>query len=126
MEKNNTLLKKITSCLLILLLMLISNNIKGQSPCKTDGLCVVQFNAGFNKANKVTWIGELNDCNKKFIDIQEDTKAAGTYKIVVVPTIVIYNGGEEVHRFQANIMMAMEATMEEVQEKIDEILMEDF
>tara|TARA_R110002020_G_scaffold157283_3_gene339959 strand:- start:2639 stop:3019 length:381 start_codon:yes stop_codon:yes gene_type:complete len=126
METNNTLLKKVTSCLLILLLMLISNNLKGQSPCKNDNLCVVQFNAGFNKANKVPWVSELSDCNKKFIDIQEDTKAAGKYKIVVVPTIVIYNGGEEVHRFQANIMMTMEATLEEVQEKIDEILMEDF
>jgi len=126
MEKNNTLLKRVTSCLLILLLMLISNNLKGQSPCKNDNLCVVQFNAGFNKANEVPWVSELSDCNKKFIDIQEDNKAAGKYKIVVVPTIVIYNGGEEVHRFQANIMMAMEATLEEVQEKIDEILMEDF
>ena len=38
----------------------------------------------------------------------------------------IYNNGEEVARFQANIMMQLEATQDEVQEKIDEILMEDF
>ncbi len=119
-------MKKIKYIILLLLLMVVANSANGQSPCKDDGICVVQYNAGFNEANKVTWIGKLNDCSTKFIDIQKDTKAAGKYKIVVVPTLVIYSGGEEVARFQANIMMQMEATKDEVQEKIDEILMEDF
>ena len=119
-------MKKIKYIVLLLLFMILASSANGQSPCKGDGLCVVQFNAGFNETNKVKWLGELNDCSTKFIDIQKDTKAAAKYKIVVVPTIVIYNGGEEVARFQANIMMAMEATQEEVQEKIDEIIMEDF
>ena len=48
------------------------------------------------------------------------------YKIVVVPTILILDDGEEVARFQANIMMTMEATREEVQESIDEIIMSKF
>tara|TARA_R100000030_G_scaffold69416_1_gene53194 strand:- start:105 stop:509 length:405 start_codon:yes stop_codon:yes gene_type:complete len=112
--------------LLIVLLMVLASSANGQSPCGDDGLCVVQFNAGFNEANKVTWLGKLSDCETKFIDIQKDAKAAGKYKIVVVPTILIFNGGEEAGRFQANIMMKMEATKDEVQEKIDEIIMEDF
>ena len=112
--------------MLILLLMLMSSSAYGQSPCGDDGLCVVQFNAGFNEANKVTWLGDLTDCENKFIDIQIDAAASGKYKIVVVPTILIFNGEEEVGRFQANIMMKMEATKDEVQEKIDEIIMEDF
>ena len=111
---------------IILLFIFISSIVKGQSPCGSDELCVVQFNAGFNEANKVTWVGELSDCDTKFIDIQKDTKAAGKYKIVVVPTIVIYKDGEEVARFQANIMMQMEATKSDIQDKIDEIIMEDF
>ena len=53
-------------------------------------------------------------------------KAAGKYKIVVVPTIVIYNDGEEVARFQADLSFKMVATKEEVQEEIDNILMSDF
>jgi len=118
-------MKKLKYIVLLLLFMILASYANGQSPCG-DGLCVVQFNAGFNEANKVTWLGELSDCETKFIDIQKDTKAAAKYKIVVVPTIVIYNGGEEIERFQANIMMQMEATQEEVQEKIDEILMEAF
>ena len=125
MKKDYTVWKLFGGYLLILL-MLISSSASGQSPCGDDGLCVVQFNAGFNEANKVTWLGDLTDCKNKFIDIQKDTKASGKYKIVVVPTILIFNGEEEVGRFQANIMMQMEATKDEVQEKIDEIIMEDF
>ena len=126
MKKDYTVWKMMAGYLLLLLLMIISSNANGQSPCGDDGLCVVQFNAGFNEANKVTWIGELNDCETSFIDIQTNAAAAGKYKIVVVPTILIFNGEEEKGRFQANIMMKMEATKDEIQEKIDEIIMEDF
>ena len=126
MKKDYTWVKMFGGYLLILLLMLISNTANGQSPCEDEGLCVVQFNAGFNETHKVIWIDKLTDCSNKFIDIQIDTEAASKYKIVVVPTIVIYNNGEEVGRFQANIMMKMEATKKEVQEKIDEIIMSDF
>ena len=112
--------------ILILLFMILASSASSQSPCGDDGLCVVQFNTGFNEANKVTWLGDLTDCENKFIDIQTDAAASGKYKIVVVPTILIFNGEEEVGRFQANIMMKMEATKDEVQEKIDEIIMEDF
>ena len=126
MKKDYTTLKLFGGYLLILLFMLISGSAKGQSPCGGSGLCVTQFNAGFNAANKVSWVVKLTDCDNKFIDIQTDAKASGTYKIVVVPTIVIYNDGEEVARFQANIMMQMEAKQEEIQEKIDEILMDAF
>ena len=126
MKKDYTTWKVFAGYLLLLLLMIISSSANGQSPCDSDELCVIQFNAGFNEANKVTWLGDLTDCGDVFIDIQTDAKAAGKYKIVVVPTILIFNGDEEVGRFQANIMMKMEATQEEVQEKIDEILMESF
>ena len=119
--KNFTVWKTMAGYILIILLMLISVSANGQSPCENDGICVVQFNAGFNEANKVAWVSELKECNMSFIDIGTDTKAAGKYKIVVIPTILIFNGEEEVGRFQANIMMKMEATRKEVQGKIDEL-----
>jgi hypothetical protein len=126
MKKNYIEWKMLAGYILLLLLMIISSPAKGQSPCEDGGLCVVQYNAGFNEANKVAWVEELNECSTKFIDIQKDATAAGKYKIVVVPTIIIYNDGEEVARFQANIMLKMEATKKEVQNKIDEIVMESF
>ena len=126
MKKDYTWLKMMAGYILILLLMIMSQTANGQSPCGGSGLCVTQFNAGFNATKKVPWVVKLSDCDNKFIDIQTDTKAAGAYKIVVVPTIVIYNDGEEVARFQANIMMQMETKQEEIQGKIDEILMDAF
>ena len=72
------------------------------------------------------WVNNLEECSTKFIDIGVDGKAAGKYKIVVIPTILIFNGDEEVGRFQANIMMQMEATQKQIQEKIDEIIMDAF
>jgi len=119
-------LKLFCTYLLVLLFMILSRSANGQSPCGEDGLCVVQFNAGWNAAKSVDWVGDLNECKTLFIDIAKDTKASGKYKIVVVPTILIFNGEEEVGRFQANIMMEMEATKKEVQGAIDEILMDAF
>ena len=111
--------------LTILGLFLISNVAFSQSsPCKED-ICVVQFNAGWNSANDVKWVSELSDCGVKYIDIAANAKMQEKYEIVVVPTIIVFNG-EEVKRFQADISFAMKATKKDIQEVIDEILMEGF
>lgn len=91
-----------------------------------DGICVVEFNAGFNSQNSVSWIERLSDCESLRVDISKSPDLQREHKIVVVPTLVIFNDGEEENRFQANIMMAMEATEEEVQDAVDEILMSSF
>mgnify|MGYP003108366431 FL=1 len=91
-----------------------------------DGMVAVEFNASFNKSNEVAWLSKLSDCETQRVDITADSRWSKEYKIVVVPTIVIFNNNEEVKRFQANIMMTMEATKSEVQNSIDEIVMEAF
>ena len=91
-----------------------------------DGICVVQFNAKFNAANEVQWLDELTDCTTTTVDIMADPSLPNDYKIVVVPTILVMEDGEEIERFQANIMMSMEATKEDVQESIDNIIMSKF
>ena len=91
-----------------------------------EGMVVVEFNASFNETNKVEWLSKLSDCEVQRVDITADSRWSKEYKIVVVPTIVIFNNNEEVKRFQANIMMTMEATKKEVQDSIDEIVMEAF
>ena len=120
--------KLLGSYILILLLMIICSSAKAQSPC-SDKLCVVEFNASFNQQNSVDWLGDLTDCkiDRISIDANKTTQQQQVdYGIVVVPTIIIFNDGKEVKRFQANIMMQMEATKKEVQEEIDEILMDSF
>ncbi len=109
--------------LFIVLLMVQAISIGQDFP---DGMVVVEFNASFNKSNEVAWLNKLTDCETERVDIAADSRWSKEYKIVVVPTLVVFNNGEEVKRFQANIMMTMEATRKEVQESIDEIIMEAF
>ncbi len=88
---------------------------------------VIQFNASWNKANYVSWVQSLKDCNTiSYTDVAKDVNAQKKYKIAAVPTIIIFKDGEEVARFQADLSFAMVATKEEVQEEIDNILMSDF
>ena len=103
--------------------MLMSGGAFGQNICKSD-VCVVEFNAGWNESNSVEWLNELSDCGIKRISIDKGDWAK-KYNIVVVPTIIVFNG-EEVERFQADLSFAMQAKLEDIQEIVDEILMEDF
>ena len=105
--------------ILSVLLFIISFPLLGQIEVK-------YFNAQWNAANEIEWVEKLTDCDIEKYDIGTKPEDAGKYKVVVVPTILIFQDGEEVARFQANIMMQLETTKKEVQEKIDEILMEDF
>ena len=108
----------------LLYILLLPILLYSQSPCDSD-ICVVQFNAGWNSANDVEWHGKLKDCEIHYIDIATNSKAASEWEIVVVPTIIVFNG-KEVKRFQADISFAMKATKKEVQEVVDEILMDQF
>jgi len=91
-----------------------------------SGICVVEFNASFNAQNSVPWIENLDDCETARVDIATAPDLQKKHKIVVVPTIVVFNEGEEQERFQANIMMTMDATVEEVQDAVDDIMLNDF
>jgi hypothetical protein len=115
--------KIFSTYLLILFLILICNGAFGQGLCKED-ICVIEFNAGWNEANGVDYLNKLTDCGVKKISIDEGTWQK-EYGIVVVPTIIVFNG-KEVKRFQADLSFKMLATREEVQEVVDEIIMSDF
>ena len=106
--------------MLIIIFMLLS------SICFSQ-IKVIQFNAGWNKANDIPWVMSLKDCKTKgYTDIAKNPKEAKKYKIASVPTIIIFKDGEEVARFQADLSFALVATREEVQEEIDNIIMSDF
>ena len=87
---------------------------------------VIHFNASWNASNDVKWVEELTDCKVKNIDIATNTKAATDHKITVVPTILVIVDGEEEERYEADISFSMQATKEDIQEVIDEIVMDQF
>ena len=123
MKTSYTTLKLFAGYILVLLLMLLSSSANGQSTCVARrGITVVQFNAEFNDANKVPWVNKIKDAKNIYIDISTDTKAIDKYKIVNIPTIIIFNNRKEVARYQANIMMQIVVLQKEIQDKVYEIL----
>ena len=109
--------------LLVIFFIIISSMAYGQNICKKD-VCVVEFNASWNETNGVDYLEELTDCGVKRISIDEGSWK-DDYNIVVVPTIIIFNG-EEVKRFQADISFTVQAKLEDIQSVIDEIIMSSF
>ncbi len=86
---------------------------------------VIHFNAGWNEANDVKWFNKLSDANKKTLSI-DDKEIQEKYEIFIVPTIIVFDEGEEVKRFQADLSFKMVATKEDVQEYIDELIISKF
>jgi len=87
---------------------------------------VKYFNAGWNAANDIVWVDKLSDCEIEKFDIGAKPADAGKFQVVVVPTIIIFQDGEEAERYQADISFKMSATKEEVQDYIDELIMSAF
>lgn len=105
--------------LFVTIFLLLTNLLDAQ-------VVVMHFNAGWNKSNDVEWIDDLDEVEVEYIDIAQKPKLQQKYKIVVVPTILILQYDEEKKRYQADLSFHMAATREEVQEKIDEIIMSGF
>tara|TARA_R110002167_G_scaffold93991_3_gene251349 strand:+ start:483 stop:854 length:372 start_codon:yes stop_codon:yes gene_type:complete len=120
------LLLSFLSCFIFSGALLVSIPQVNPATLSTDGIVVVEFNAAFNKQNSVDWIEKLSDCTTDRVDIASSPQLQAEFKIVVVPTIIVFNEGEEVKRFQANIMMQIDANKSDVQEAVDEIIMSDF
>ena len=107
----------------IIALILLSSLAFGQKICKKD-ICVVEFNAGWNDKNSVTFLDSVTDSGIKRINIDKGDWQE-EYDIVIVPTIIVFNG-KEVKRFQADLSFQLAAKLEDVQEVVDELIMNKF
>jgi hypothetical protein len=85
----------------------------------------IHFNADWNEANNVEWFNKLSDVEKESLDISDNNNQT-KHSIAIVPTIIIFDDGEEVKRFQADLSFKMVATKKEIQEYIDELIISKF
>ena len=92
----------------------------------SKGIVVVEYWAEWNNANKFKELKDLKDCTVYRACIAKCTEAASKYNIKAIPTVIIYDNGEEVARFSPNIMLQLEATGKDVQSAIDEIVLNKF
>jgi len=127
MGKDYTVWKIFGGYLLILFFLVVCglNKANAQTYTCDEDICVVEFNASWNEKNNVDWLHKLTDVGTKRISIDKGDWQK-EFSIVAPPTIIIFVNGKEEKRYQANIMMEMEAKQTDIQDKIDEIIMELF
>ena len=94
------------------------------------GMCcgqvsVVHFNSEWNADNNFD-ITVLKDCDVDSVVICNNPELQEKHKIKSVPTVIIFDEDEEIKRFEANIMMQLEATKKDIQKEIDRIYLTKF
>ena len=94
----------------------------------TRGLVAVEFYATWNEANKVTAIDEWDSFDAKVYRVNIDTypKIQADNNVVILPTIIFYDDGEEVHRLQGDMSFTLKTTIKELDEVVEEILSNKF
>ena len=86
---------------------------------------VIHFNSEWNAENNFD-VSVLKECTKSDVVICHNPDMQEKHKIRAVPTVIVFDDEEEVIRFEANIMMQLEATKKDIQAEIDKIMLEKF
>ena len=94
----------------------------------TRGLVAVEFYATWNEANKVTAIDEWDSFDAKVYRLNIDLfpKIQADNEVVILPTIIFFDDGEEVHRLQGDMTFTLKTTTDELDEVVEEILSSKF
>ena len=89
-------------------------------------IVVVEFWAGWNATNEFKELIKLKDCvvyrvdNSAHMDVQMD------YDIAAIPTVVIFDNGEEKERFKPNVMFQLDADKKTIQNSVDTLTLNKF
>ena len=88
------------------------------------GLVVVEFYATWNIANKVAVLDTWDTFDAKVYRLNIDlySKIQSENEVVILPTIIFYDEGEEVKRLQGDMSFSLKVTTKELDEIIEEIL----
>ena len=94
------------------------------SKATARGLVVVEFYATWNEVNKVSAIDEWDSFDAKVyrVNIDEFPKIQAANNVVILPTIIFYDDGEEVQRLQGDMSFTLKTTTDELDEIVEEIL----
>ena len=92
------------------------------------GLVVIEFWATWNEGNKVLILEEWDTFDEKVyrVNIESFPKIQSDNNVVILPTIIFYDEGEEVKRLQGDMSFTLKTTTKELDEIIEEILGSNF
>ena len=88
------------------------------------GLVAVEFYATWNEVNKVTAIDEWDSFDAKVyrVNIDNFPNIQADNNVVILPTIIFFDEGEEVKRLQGDMSFTLKTTTDELDEVVEEIL----
>ena len=91
-------------------------------------IVVVEFYASWNEVNKVTILDTWDTFDAKVFRLNIETfpKIQADNNVVILPTIIFYDEGEEVKRLQGDMSFTLKITTKELDEIIEEILSNKF
>ena len=88
------------------------------------GLVVIEFWASWNGVNKVILLDDWETFDAKVYRLNIDSypKIQSENGVVILPTIIFYDEGEEVKRLQGDMSFSLKVTEKQLEEIIEEIL----
>ena len=98
------------------------------SKATARNIVVVEFYATWNEANKVSILDEWDTFDAKVYRLNIDLypKIQTNNEVVILPTIIFYDDGEEVKRLQGDMSFTLKTSIEELDNIIEEILSSKF
>ncbi len=89
-------------------------------------IVVVEFWAGWNAHNEFKELVKLKDCVVYRIDISAHMDIQMDYDISAIPTVIIFDNGEEKERFKPNVMFQLDADKKTIQNSVDTLTLNKF
>tara|TARA_Y100000592_G_scaffold3852_1_gene5569 strand:- start:7115 stop:7504 length:390 start_codon:yes stop_codon:yes gene_type:complete len=87
---------------------------------------VVEFWVEWNSANQFAELNKLKECEKYRVDIGKCSKIQNKYNVSAIPTVLVFENGEERERFGPNIMFQLEVDKKTIQYSVDTIILNKF
>ena len=107
---------------ILLILVAIFFFFVGVCSCQVS---VIHFNSEWNAENNFD-ITALKECDIDSVIICHNEELKEKHNIKSVPTIIVFDQGVEIARFEGNIMMELQATRKDIQKEIDRIYLAKF
>lgn len=122
--KNKKEISSYIYVLMMIVIFLLSSNLKGQNFLKQE-ISVVEFNTSWNESNFIQGLNNLKNCNPYTIILCDYIDYMDKFNIKQ-PTIIIFNNGDEIKRFESTIMLDFDINYKGLQKEVDKLLLNKF
>lgn len=85
------------------------------------GVVVVHYNATWNEKNNYTEVAKVKDARILTAWIDKDNTIKESEGIRSVPTVILYDDGKEIKRWEAGLALALKISYSDIQQEVDKI-----